>query len=51
MRMQGWRLNLVRMFLPAVPGLREVDDVEGQDENTTEVDTFAAVVEDIGGLQ
>lgn len=40
------------MLLPAVPGLREIDDVEGQDENTTEVDTLVAVVEDAeGGLQ
>lgn len=39
------------MLLPAVPGLKEVDDVEGQDENTTEVDAFVDVIEDAGGLQ
>jgi hypothetical protein len=39
------------MLLPAVPGLKEVDDVEGQDENTTEVDAFVDVIEDAGRLQ
>lgn len=45
-------IRFVRTVLPAVPGLREVDVAEGQDEYTTEADALVAVAEDAeGGLQ
>lgn len=45
-------ISFVRTVLPAVPGLREVDVVEGQDEYTTEVGAMVEVVEEAeGGLQ
>jgi len=45
-------IRFVRTILPAVPGLREVDVAEGQDEYTTEAGTLVEVAEDAeGGLQ
>lgn len=45
-------ISFVPTVLPAVPGLREVDVVEGQDEYTTEVGAMVEVVEEAeGGLQ